>query len=162
MRVTLKDLGMSLDRVAMMRRVSLGRVFASEGLHFGQLRILEYIIQNERCTQNDIAEELNVSPASIALSTKRLQKSGMIKKCEDNENRRCNILTVTEKGIQITENCIKELNLFEEKLFAGLSEEEQSLLYDILDRLIKNNSLDNVDYCSIMEELHNGKKGRKK
>ena len=162
MQADLKDLAKNIDRVAAMRRVSMGRVFASEGLHFGQLRILEHIIQNERCTQNDIAEKLNVSPASIALSTKRLQKSGMIKKCEDNENRRCNILTVTEKGMSTVVHCRLELDLFEENLFAGLSDEELLVLSDILDRLLKNCSFDKVDFFSLMQELHHNGKGRKK
>lgn len=162
MQVSLKELGKNIDKVATMRRVTNGRMFSSKGLHFGQLRILEHIIQNEHCTQNDIAEKLNVSPASIALSTKRLQKAGMIRKAEDNENRRCNILTVTEKGLETVAYCRQELDLFEEKLFAGISDEELQILSGILDRLMKNCSFDKVDYYSLMQELHNREKGRKK
>jgi len=162
MPVSLYDLSKSFDKVAAMRRVSLWHVFAAEGLHFGQLRILEHIIENERCTQNDIAEKLNVSPASIALSTKRLQKAGMIKKCEDVDNRRCNILTVTEKGLATSNQCRSELDLFDEKLFSGVSEEERALFLDILNRLLKNSSFDKVDYFKLMQELHSHEKGRKK
>jgi DNA-binding MarR family transcriptional regulator len=162
MQGSLKELSKNLDKIAAMRRVSLWHVFAAQGLHFGQLGIIEHIIQNEGCTQNDIAEMLNVSPASIALSTKRLQKAGMIKKCEDNENRRCNILTVTEKGLATVAQCRSELDLFDEKLFSGVSENERLLLSDILDRLLKNFSYDKVDFFKLMHEIHEHKKGRKK
>ncbi len=162
MQISLTDLGKSIDRVAMMRRVSMGRVFGSRGLHFGQLRILEHIINNEGCTQNDIAEKLDVSPASIALSTKRLQKAGMLKKSEDNENRRCNILTVTEKGMETLECCRRDLDLFDEKIFDGINEDERIFLYDILERIIKNFSFENDDFSSLIQELHKQKKGRRK
>ncbi len=162
MQLSLTELGRNIDRVAMMRRVSIGRVFSSKGLHFSQLRILEHIIQNEGCTQNDIAEKLDVSPASIALSTKRLQKAGMLRKSEDNENRRCNVLTVTEKGMETLTNCRRDLELFDEKIFENISEEERLLLNGILERIIKNFSFDNDDFCSLIHELHKQKKGRRK
>lgn len=162
MQNTIWDLGKALDRIAGVRRVSLWHVFADQGLHFGQLRILEHIIKNERCTQNDIAEKLNVSPASIALSTKRLQKAGMIKKVEDNQNRRCNILTVTEKGLETAAHCRHELDLFDEKMFAGISDNERLFLADILDRLLKNSSLDKAEFFKLMQDMHSSEKGRKK
>lgn len=161
MQKTMGELSRAFDRIAAVRRVSLWHVFAEQGLHFGQLRILEHIIKNERCTQSDIAEKLDVSPASIALSTKRLQKTGMIKKAEDNNNRRCNILTVTEKGHETVVECRRELDLFDEKMFAGTSGEERLFLTNILERLLKNCTSDKVDVYKLMHDMHS-EKGRKK
>ena len=47
MELELKELGLRIDKLALLRRVTLGRIFQAHGLHFGQLRLLEYIIEND-------------------------------------------------------------------------------------------------------------------
>jgi len=138
MQIELKELGLRIDKLALLRRVSVGRTFHSQGLHFGQLRLLEFIIDNDGCTQVEVADYMGVSPASIALSTKRLSKAGMIEKHIDKDNLRRNILKITPRGLAVTQYCRQEFDLFDKKLFAGISGGEQELLFDILGRLLSN------------------------
>ena len=83
-------------------------------LHFGQLPILEYIAAYPGCTQSDISEAINVSPASVATSTKRLSKAGFITKTADSDNLRRNKIYITEPGLEqmknYTDRMIKNLN----------------------------------------------------
>jgi len=81
---------------------------------------------------------MRVSPASIASSTKRLQRSGLIQKKVDEGNLRQNMLFVTEKGRELAENCRNELSLFQDAFFDGFSEEELTRLSDILDHINRN------------------------
>jgi len=138
MQVELKELGLRIDKLALFRKVSLGRIFHSQGLHFGQLRILEFVIANDGCTQIEVADYMGVSPASIALSTKRMSKAGLIEKSVDKDNLRRNILKITPKGLAISQYCRHEFDLFDKKLFAGITDEEQVVLSDTLDRLLTN------------------------
>lgn len=158
MHIELKQLGLRIDKLALLRRVSVGRIFHSQGLHFGQLRLLEYIIDNNGCTQVDVADYMGVSPSSIALSTKRLSKAGMLEKSIDKDNLRRNILKITPKGLAVTQLCRQELNLFDQKLFSGISGEEQELLFDMLGRLILNagegKELDLQSLIRDMKEMH--------
>lgn len=136
--VKLYEIGRRFSMLNLLRRIELHKAAADAGLHLGQLPVMEYIIRNDGCTQIEIADTLKVTPASIAISTKRLQKAGLIQKKTDETNLRCNKLTATDKGIELSHNCRKRFNEFDKKLFAGFSDQELLLMKDHLDRLINN------------------------
>jgi len=127
-----------LTSLHLLKRISMQKEMTEMGLYFGQLPILEYIKRNENCTQREIADKLHVTAASIALSTKRLQKAGLIKKVTDEDNLRCNKLSITEKGLEITEKGRKIFDALDEKMYQGFSEKELEDLYNYLNRLILN------------------------
>ncbi|MDV3426233.1 MAG: MarR family winged helix-turn-helix transcriptional regulator [Bacillota bacterium] len=132
------ELNGRLTSLHLMRRISIQKETADIGLYFGQLPILEYIKRNENCTQRELADKLQVTAASIALSTKRLQKAGLIKKIADEDNLRCNKLSITGKGLETAENGRKIFDALDVKMYQGFSEEELEDLYNYLNRLIIN------------------------
>lgn len=136
--VKLYEIGRRFSMLNLLRRIELHRTTADVGLHLGQLPVMEYIIMNKDCTQIEIADALKVTPASIATSTKRLQKAGLIQKQTDETNLRCNKLSATDKGIELSQNCRDRFNEFDKKLFAGFSDQELLVMKDHLDRLINN------------------------
>lgn len=152
------------DRIHFIRKIILDKAGGEDiKLYFGQLPILEFIVRNEGCNQKDICEFIKVSPASIALSTKRLAKAGLITKVSDNQNRRCNILTPTQRGIEISQLCRKNFDEFESRLFEGFSEEELNFLNKSLDKMMNNISANEnfpKDFFSLAE-LAKPQKGRK-
>lgn len=127
-----------LTSLHLLKRITIHKEMTEMGLYFGQLPILEYIRSNENCSQREIADKLQVSAASIALSTKRLKNAGFIKKVTDEENLRCNRLSVTEKGRQICEKGRKIFDARDTKMYQGFSDKELDELYNYLDRLIIN------------------------
>ena len=100
--------------------------------------VQEVLIINAGCTQKELAETLRVTPASIALSTKRLQKSGYVEKRVNESNRRCNRLYATPAGEAAALRHRQYLDEANEKTFAGISEEEQAVLCGLYDRMIQN------------------------
>lgn len=127
-----------LTSLHLLKRISMQKKMTEMGLYFGQLPILEYIKRNENCTQREIADTLQVTAASIALSTKRLQKAGLIKKTADKDNLRCNKLSITERGRELSESGRKMFDVFDIKMYKGFSEEELEQLYKYLNRIIIN------------------------
>lgn len=138
MAIDVKKLAWKLDNLFMLRRTLLTKTTAVTGLYVGQLPVLAYICNNEGCTQKEIADWLKVSPASIALSTKRLQKAGFIQKTVDKENLRRNMLSVTPKGSEVALHGRESFNSFDEKMFSCLTQEESDAFLNILDKLINN------------------------
>ncbi len=138
MNIPLYQLGIRLDKVSLLRKVQVNYSSRKQGISLGQFPILDYILDHPGCTQKEIAGWLQVSPASIALSTKRLQKMGLIRKAADEENLRCNKLTATELGIQRRNQFREQMDACDEKMFRGFSEEEKEQLMQMLDRLIQN------------------------
>ena len=138
-----------------LRKKFINNELKKQGLYYGQHHTLIYIKNNPNCSQADLAKYLKVTPASIAVSTKRLEKNGFVKKepCED--NLRQNILTLTDKGYQV----LKEFDEFfinlDAKALNNITEEEYHILEKLLDKMIYNyagTSVDNIDICSLLEE----------
>lgn len=113
-------------------------------LHQGQLYLLEFIKANIACTQSKAAAKLMVSPASIALSTKRMEKSGLIEKRIDTKCLRCKRLYITDKGIELSNHCRELFDDMDALMFQGFTKKELKILGVLLDRLIENL----IDYCS--------------
>ena len=67
--------------------------------------VLRYVMENDGCKQVDLANFLRVTPASVALSTKRMQKAGYLEKEVDEYNLRRNKLHVTPQGRQLAADC---------------------------------------------------------
>ena len=149
-----RKLAWKLDSLFLLRRTLLTKTALNTGLYFGQLPVLAYIANNEGCTQKEIADWLKVSPASIALSTKRLQKAGFIEKKVDQLNLRRNMLSITPKGNETAIQCREGMIRFDEQMFDCLSEEEAAdmlrLVEKLLDHLSDGQSVD-MDYVPMME-----------
>lgn len=108
------------------------------GLHPSQLPILEALVHNPDCTQQELADLLHVTPASVALSTKRLEKAGLIEKRADKTDKRRNRLCITEKGRQLSLDHRRRMDAVDTDMLQSFSEEEKQTLCALLDRLIEN------------------------
>ncbi len=133
-----RDIIKRIDKVHLLRRVWLQSNRDRTGLYFGQFPILDYIHTHPGCTQSELSEVLAVTPASIALSTKRLQKSGLLEKIVDENNLRRNKLSLTHEGIRAIEKYRAIFLQFEQEAFAGFREEELQNFKEYLDRMTMN------------------------
>lgn len=135
-----KLIGM-IENMHLLRKLFIRRSTSDSPLHFGQIAIMNTIEQNEHCTQATLAEQLMVTPASVATSTKRLQKAGFITKTIDEDNLRCKRLALTDKGrAAITEH--KQLfRQYDELIFKSFSESEKAELYGYLSRIVSEMKL---------------------
>lgn len=127
-----------MEKLHLLRRIILQKATADIGLHMGQLPILEYVRKNDGCTQAELAEKLLVSPASIALSTKRMEKEGLLEKHVDENNLRRNQLTVTEKGRRVSERCRNIFNEADTRMFDGFEKSELEHFLACLDKMLFN------------------------
>lgn len=127
----------TLRNIQLLRHLFIRRISENSPVHFGQVAIMKTIEQNENCTQAAIAEYLGVSPASVATSTKRLQKAGLISKTVDGENLRCKRLSLTEKGRSEIDNFKNIFKEYDELIFRSFSEEEKVMLMGFLERIVK-------------------------
>lgn len=153
-----------IDRIHLLRRVWLQSNKNRTGLYFGQFPILEYIHSHNGCTQAELSAALAVTPASIALSTKRLQKSGLLQKNADENNLRRNKLSLTEKGLQAIENHRIVFSQFDQEAFAGFKDEELATFKEYLDRMTMNitgkdtNKINNNTIENLIPQMNCGQK----
>lgn len=125
--------------LAKLHRVLSGKRLAKMNAYAGQwMPVLRYVIENDGCKQVDLANFLRVTPASVALSTKRMQKAGYLEKEVDEYNLRRNKLHVTPLGRQLAADCKDAFDALDRESFKGFTEEELETFAEYLDRVATN------------------------
>ena len=133
-----KNVSKKLHDLECCRHFCVRRALKDSGVYFGQPPILEYLAQYGAATQNELAKALNVSPASVSVSLRRMQKAGLIEKTADETDLRCFRLSLTENGREqhkYIRGCFEELD---RNLYAGFSAAELETLETLLSRLCDN------------------------
>jgi DNA-binding MarR family transcriptional regulator len=133
-----RKLAWKMDKTYMVRRGAMSKLAADAGLYAGQLPIIAYVNHHPGCTQKELADWLGVSAASVALSTKRLQKQGLIDKSVDETNLRRNMLSVTEKGREVAFNHRRNAGVFDDRMLEGVTDEELETLSRVMDKMLAN------------------------
>lgn len=151
-----QDIVKNMSKLTLLHRIHIQKMAAANGLYPGQLPILEYILQNDNCTQKEIAEHLQVSPASVATSIKRMQRSGLVEKITDKSDLRYNRITLTDMGRKVVTKSRKDFNKVDKLLFKGFSDDEIKELCGYFERMIDNLSsegYDNRSFFSLVAEI---------
>lgn len=75
-----------------------------------------------------------ISPATAAVTLKKLEKGGYIHRAADDRDNRCNQICLTEKGKRVVEYSILFFSQVQQRMFAGFTEEERTRLTGDLER----------------------------
>lgn len=108
------------------------------GVYQAQHHLLMRISHNPNASQKDIAMSMDVSAATIAVSLKKLERGGYIKKEMDKGDNRLNQITITDKGNKVVEQSKQIFESRDRKIFEGFSEEEKHTLSALLQKLDTN------------------------
>ena len=95
-----------------------------------------------RCTttpsQKDIAKHFEISAAAVAVSLKKLEAGGYIKrKCAENDNR-YNEIEITEKGKEVVDFSHSIFEEIDAKTFSNINDEEKEQLIFLLNKVLGN------------------------
>ena len=136
------DLELFFRAVNKMHRRCLKKEMDSRGLSkVGQPMILFMLRNHEvaaECDQKGFSEALGVSPATVAVSIKRMEKAGLVSKSTDRDDLRRNHLAITDKGLLLVNDCIRAFHDVDEGTFKGFSEEERRQLEGSYRRMMEN------------------------
>lgn len=128
----------NFKKLTQLHRSRLYRVAMSRGLYIGQPALLLTLKQQGVCSQTDLAEALNVTTPSIAVSVKRLEKGGMITKTINEKDNRYNQIELTDEGKKSAKVCEDIFETINDKMFNGFSKEEMTQINAYFDRMRKN------------------------
>ncbi|NLG93366.1 MAG: MarR family transcriptional regulator [Clostridiales bacterium] len=154
-----------LGQIHILHRIYVQRVLSATDIYFGQFPILAYVEKHEKCTQRELADTLQVSPPSIATSVKRMQKTGLLEKENDENDLRRTRISITEKGRAQMNQCRRAFDRIDLQMFEGFSEEEIDLFKEYLSRVIANLTTDEFrgkTMFSLIEMMTNEKHANEK
>lgn len=149
----LRKLVHELISISVIHRCRITKAALKVGLYFGQPMILEYVIEHDSCTQKEIAKAMHITPASAAVTLKRIEKAGLIVRIADANDSRKNHISVTDKGKIALEEFRKICDATDEDMFRDFSLEERETLHHLLVRLHKNLDAGNFTREEINELL---------
>ncbi len=138
MPITYRKILQQLNKLHLLHRIYIQRAAARNQAYFGQMPLLEYIIEHEGCTQKDLADFLHISAPSVAVTVKRLERDGVIQRASDEKDLRCNRLKITQAGLAYVAACRQSFDGVDALAFRGFSDEECAALYGYLQRLTAN------------------------
>ena len=108
-------------------------------LHKSQHRLLMVLSRTEKnISQRDLAEMLNITPAAVAVTLKKMEKMGLVNRMVAEHDNRYNQVVLTDKGKKIVKESRKIFQHVDEKMFAGFSEEELDAFEEYLNRIKEN------------------------
>lgn len=133
-------LGFALVDAARLFRVRMDRAFddAGLGLTAGEARTLAYVNIHPGLRQMALAEKMNVEPMTLVGFLDRLEAAGLVTREADPTDRRAKIVTLTDAATPHLAGIRTAGLRVRAEATCGFSEEERSLLRDLLLRMREN------------------------
>lgn len=125
-------------RINRLHRSMMERRLDGTGVYRSQHQILMFVWDNPNVSQKELARMYGVSGASIAVSLKKLEKGGYIRRVVDQRDNRCNQICITQKGRKIVEDSVRIFRRTEQCMFLGFSENDMKVMGELLDRICSN------------------------
>lgn len=136
------------ERIAMrsIKRLSNGisremcAAFGSGMFSGAQGRTLHFLLAHTKIDifQKDIEEEFGLRPPTATALLKELEQRGLIRKEPVPYDARKKKIVVTEEALQYKDCVLKGLEELDQKLTAGISDEEMQVFFSVTDKMLKN------------------------
>ncbi|MBQ7378767.1 MAG: MarR family transcriptional regulator [Clostridia bacterium] len=127
---------MQADRLH--RQAVEATITARTGLHRSQHILLMRLSHCCIPSQKQLAKDLNVSPAAIAVALKRLESDGYITKDADAEDCRCNRIALTDKGHGVVAQTKELFQYIDKAMVQDFDDAEMDALLTSLEKIEHN------------------------
>ena len=121
-----------------LNRACSNEMLKGEGIHFGQPPIFHALLDRDEQSQCDIAANIGVSRASVGVSLRRMEKSGIVKRMINQKDSRYNLVSLTEKGLEMAHRSDEIMLSLSDAKLKGFTEEQKETLIHMLERVEKN------------------------
>ena len=129
------------DRLALFMRThrrAMHRYFQSVGMFNGHPHMLFHLAHTPGISQKELAQRMEISPASVAISIRRLESAGLIRRQRDPRDARVWHLYLTPQGERMDAACARGRDFMIDTLYRDFTPQEQQELYRLLDKMIVN------------------------
>ncbi|NLK93851.1 MAG: MarR family transcriptional regulator [Clostridiales bacterium] len=118
------------------------------GMYPGQPGLLFSLNKKDGQFQKELAKQLNISPATMNVTIKRMEKNGLVRREQDKNDKRVSRVFICEEGKNICKK-LRDIHLeVESECIVNLSKEEKiiarRILLQIRDNLLKSCKKNNI------------------
>ncbi len=107
-------------------------------LSFGEQIIIMFISTHENVNQETISKTYMIDKGMVAKTLDRLEKKGLIKRRQNPNNKRENILSLQQKGIDVFHIMSDILEEWNTILYEGISKEDIECLKRLTGKMVEN------------------------
>jgi DNA-binding MarR family transcriptional regulator len=129
----------ALDRK---HHLAVDSLLARRGIgNIGQPMILTILSQAKDGTiesQKELARRLRVSPATVTVSLKSMERDGYVKKLSNAEDLRCKPITITDKGRRAAQLIDEVFETLDHGMYHGFSQQDLEQIAALYRRMIDN------------------------
>jgi DNA-binding MarR family transcriptional regulator len=119
-------------------RVQAHALLGEIGLCRGQPFALHALWEEEGITHSELAERLNVRPATVTNMLRRLEQAGLVERRRDERDQRVSRAYLTDAGRDIRDAVKAVWRELEERALSGFNLEERESLGQLLIRMQEN------------------------
>ena len=116
----------------------INQMLEEVGLHKGQPMMLLLLSRKDGIPQSALVKKMVVTPATVSMMVKRLEKAGFVIRKRDAEDERVTNVYLTDAGRDIGMQLNKLQKELENIVFDGFSAEEKETLNTYLSRVLEN------------------------
>lgn len=136
--------GFLLFKITVLWQKKLGIIFNDLRIQQTQYAILAslkfYEEKNEKCTQAFLVEHARIDKMTLSKSVRQLEKSGLVRRTQSEEDARAVIVNLTSKGRKLVNEAVQRIEDADESFFQYLTEKQRCSFKEISLALIKGNS----------------------
>jgi DNA-binding MarR family transcriptional regulator len=110
------------------------------------------ISRNKSASQKELADILEISTTAVAVSLKKLENGGYVKKVVDSNDNRFNKIDLTEKGLEVVKLSHEIFYSIDKSMFEGFTDEEKNNMLNYLDKMYSNLARMESDFKNEGEE----------
>jgi DNA-binding MarR family transcriptional regulator len=127
-----------LANVCHLHHARAHQLFEAIGLYRGQPPVLLALWEGEGFTQTELAERLQITPATVTRMLQRMEKAGFIQRKSDVGDQRVTRVYLSQAGRAIQSDVETVWKTMEAETFAGFKQEECTLLRHFLLQMREN------------------------
>lgn len=129
---------MEFTRVIRMYYGRMQAQLAEVGIYRGQPPIMGLLYQHDGMSQKEMASALNLSPATMTVTLKRMEKAGLVRREMDEHDQRILRVHLSEQGKQMWLKSADQIRCVTEELLEGFTPEEERQMREYLFRIARN------------------------
>lgn len=127
-----RNIGFLVSDIARLMGVEYNRIMKPMGLTTPQFRMIMQLQRQDGVTQSSLANILAVGKVSTSGLIDRLEQSGWIERRADPNDRRSNLIYLTDKGHNIEPRMLDTGKTLTKKTLRNLDAKQRSTLIDLL------------------------------
>jgi MarR family transcriptional regulator for hemolysin len=137
-----QPLGLHLARVSKVLSRAFDDALAEAGGSLPVWLVLISLKSGQLASQRELADAVGVKGATLTHHLDAMESAGLVTRQRDPGNRRMHVVRLTAAGDALFFRLRDAAVAFDERLRAGLSEQDADQLRTLLDRLLRNVSAD--------------------